>query len=581
MQLYAGDLRLGPDEIRVLTLHPGSTDSPMVCELSKICLRDKPFYNALSYVWGDANPRKPIVVNSHPIQVTASLETALRHLRHEIEPSIIWVDAVCIDQSNNEERNAQVRLMGDIYRQAARVYLWIGEGNLESDNAFDSMPTIASGTLDDKARRGTSSCYFSVGNRSWFSRVWILQEMALASEDPIIVCGSRQLPWFIFMSAWQVIAKELFSQAGQTRTVPDAAGNDDVEVLAKIKIDILDDLRTAVQSGLGEDLRKLLLISRTSESTDPRDRIYGLLGMMKAEEETIAPIIVDYALSTAQVLTNATAYIFSKGIGPSFLSGIWLPGVSPAIDGLPSWVPDFSAQTGRKTDRTWGIGFHPPHPLSVSGPGAGADNGRMMNDGRTLQVEALTVDLIDEVVILDKHLPKALSQLAQFEKLIETARKRPVAEEVLGPYFERYRTAEPLWKVLISNKRSSSGYDAAPDAYEQQYQKLKTSSLPPQVYDTIEIDEPGNEYINALRSYMLGRAFFTTKNGLYGLAVPEICAGDEVTIWFGATVPFVVRHEGDFCRLVGGAYVGGIMAGQMVDELYCEDVLDSKTLLVS
>ncbi|KAK4499156.1 hypothetical protein PRZ48_009668 [Zasmidium cellare] len=578
--LYQG-LKLGPDDIRVLTLLPGAGGCSIVCELVKISLSEQPRYDALSYVWGDPTKTKPITVNGLQIQVTANLESALRHLRHETEPLTIWIDAVCIDQTNTEERNAQVKLMGEIYRKAATVFLWIGEGNAESDSAFDSMATIADGSLDDKIRRETCSFYASVGDRPWFSRVWILQEMALANEDPIVVCGSRRVLWTVFMAAWKVIARELFTEIGQTHTIANADGSEEVEVVAKLKIDVLDDLRQAVKAGPGEDLRKLLLISRTSESTDPRDRIYGLLGMLKSDENRES-ISVDYSLPTAKVYTQAMAHMFSKGIGPSFLSGTWLPGLSPAMRGLPSWVPDFSAQTGAKATSVWGVGFHPPHPLSVSGPGAGADNGRFLDNGETLQVKALPVDVVEEMLVVEKTLPEAIAQLGHIEDLVAAARRQPVVDEKLRPYFEKYRSAEPLWRVLVSNKRFNSGYDVAPEKYELQYEALRgvQGSLPQHVYDTVGVDEPELEYINSLRQHLLGHAFFTTKNGLYGLAVPEIRRGDEVTIWFGATIPFIIRRDGDTCRLIGGAYVGGIMAGEMVDELYCEELLDSKTLLV-
>lgn len=79
--------------------------------------------------------------------------------------------------------------------------------------------------------------------------------------------------------------------------------------------------------------------------------------------------------------------------------------------------------------------------------------------------------------------------------------------------------------------------------------------------------------------HLPGRTFFTTENGLYGLFLPGIRAGDEVTTWFDAATPFLLRHGNEFYRFVGGAYVGGVMAVETVDELYCDELLDSKTLL--
>ncbi|KAF2461212.1 heterokaryon incompatibility, partial [Lineolata rhizophorae] len=89
-------------------------------------LRSSPKYEALSYTWGDALDRHSIACEGKTIRVTANLLSALQHLRQPDVTRILWVDAVCINQGNIAERDAQVRMMGDIYRMAARVLVWLG-----------------------------------------------------------------------------------------------------------------------------------------------------------------------------------------------------------------------------------------------------------------------------------------------------------------------------------------------------------------------------------------------------------------------------------------------------------------------
>ncbi|KAH8204435.1 hypothetical protein TruAng_001351 [Truncatella angustata] len=588
MQLYKE--QLASHEIRILTIQPNIFSSPIQCSLATVTLDKKPCYGALSYVWGSPETTGEIVVDLVQVAVTANLASALRHLRHTVDSIVLWIDAICINQGDNKERSAQVKMMGRIYSNAATVFLWIGEADENSDVAFESMPAIAAGGEGhNKATDATFGFYSSLDGRPWFSRVWILQEMALATEDPIVACGGKRASWSLFISAWTVLATRLFSEIGMVRPKPSDSGRGEereqvVEVLAKLKIDVLNDMRNAVRKGTGESLRQLLLTSRSSESTDPRDKIYALLGMLRSEDRD-SYFVIDYQKPVATVYAEAVAHLFAKGDGPSFLSSMWLSGLEPKIPGLPSWALDFSAQSAEVAIDISCIDFNPPSPQSVSGPGAGAINGVAQDDVRTLKVEALPVDLVDEVICLDKDFARCLTQLTDINQLAAKARTRCSADEGLDQVIGELAGSEPLWRILISNKAWHSGYDVAPDEYAAMYDELLTHCF--QAYgqdpEPETVQTPTNEYLRCLRDKLPGRAFFTTTKGFIGLSTPVIRPGDEITIWFGATIPFVVRpipRTQEFYQLVSGAYVGGIMNGKMVDQVYCEDLLDSKTLFI-
>ena len=130
-------------EIRVLWLLPGSDDDIVSCQVQVVSLMDdiSP-YIALSYVWGPTDNPKTIIVNDKTVAVTRYLGIALRYLRKPTEDRVLWIDAVCINQKDVPERNSQVAFMGDIYRSANRVLVWLGEADDESDLAFDLMPTV-------------------------------------------------------------------------------------------------------------------------------------------------------------------------------------------------------------------------------------------------------------------------------------------------------------------------------------------------------------------------------------------------------------------------------------------------------
>lgn len=126
-ELY-GKLRLSKTNlsIRLLRLLPGHLGDSISCKLIRSVLVTSPPYDALSYTWGDSSERVPIHVNGTEVLITRNLETALRNLRHEDRPRTLWIDALCINQHDTAERSRQVQEMGNIYRSAEHVLIYVG-----------------------------------------------------------------------------------------------------------------------------------------------------------------------------------------------------------------------------------------------------------------------------------------------------------------------------------------------------------------------------------------------------------------------------------------------------------------------
>ena len=575
-RIYEKELDCQRREIRILRLEAGSYSADLSCNLKTASLDDAPYYEALSYAWGPTSDPQTISVNGTTITVTRYLEIALRHLRDSNTDRFLWIDAVCIDQKNVAERNSQVVLMGEIYRSAERVLVWIGEADDTSDMAFDLMPMIDINFIESPDASTVWSFFYNATRRPYMSRLWVIQEFVLARQDPLVLCGHKQALWSCFMSAYKTLALDFFTQIDMVQEI--ATGRPP-SVLAKLRYDLFDELRTTISQDGGADLRQLFIMSRSSIATDPRDRVYGLLQMLDMDDKK--HFNVDYNKPTAVIYAEAMSLIFKQGGGPYFLSGMWCPSIpNPAIPDLPSWVPDFTSQTSQLTgSRPSSISFHPAFPRSVSGVGADADNGKVLDDLKTLKVAVLHVDLVENVVHFENRLENCVAQLEEVEQRVLAARSKAIENDKLRSFFEKFRSSEPLWRTLVSGKSSRSGYDVAPDSYEVMYNELR--QRPP----TRNSQDPSSssEYYLALESHLPNRTFFTTKCGFFGLGMPAVQKGDEVTIWFGATVPFVVRQSAQAptkCSLIGPAYVAGIMEGQMVDELYCDDLIDSKILYV-
>jgi hypothetical protein len=134
-------------EIRLVTIHLSSEKSaPIECTTITVSLDQAPSYHALSYCWGDPSITVPIRLNGAEVQVTENLGVALRYfraalgeLRDKNQQVRLWIDAICINQANLDERSQQVQLMRDIYSGASCVVVWLGE---EGEDGRLALQTI-------------------------------------------------------------------------------------------------------------------------------------------------------------------------------------------------------------------------------------------------------------------------------------------------------------------------------------------------------------------------------------------------------------------------------------------------------
>ena len=176
---------------RLLRLLP-RRDSPehIRCELFEYIIPKSSTnpYEALSYCWGGEEKPKSILIigdqdrkNDQELAVTENLYVALSHLRDFILPRVIWVDAVCINQTDGEEKMTQIQLMPAIYAKASRVIVWLGAAQDDSDEAFDLILSAANESLNppntqlERARspRALEQKIQQLLNPPWFSRIWV------------------------------------------------------------------------------------------------------------------------------------------------------------------------------------------------------------------------------------------------------------------------------------------------------------------------------------------------------------------------------------------------------------------------
>lgn len=183
--------KLRDRDIRVLYLAPGKSTDPIRCGLITLPLANNPRFEALSYAWGVIDSFNLITVDGCPMRIRENLETALRHLRYERRDRILWVDAICINQQDDEERTQQVSQMATIYSMALSTVVYLGDLDPEADRAFDGLEMFAQNRhlseipiwkVGDPTRVEWSSIIVieRILLFPWWRRSWVIQEVVFA-----------------------------------------------------------------------------------------------------------------------------------------------------------------------------------------------------------------------------------------------------------------------------------------------------------------------------------------------------------------------------------------------------------------
>ena len=283
-ELYEHDqLDLQTDEIRLLVLEPGV--SPIRCAFQKANLSNSPEYEALSYTWGDAEGQQTILLEGKRFKVRHNLYNFLYMVCNSHRPRrVLWIDALCINQSNIAERNHNVTRMGDIYRSASRVLCWLGQATPNTDAFLKEMRTTRLvAHPPSRVLHGMKELLFC----DYWKRTWILQELVLA-RDIQILCGNVGNSWHDFRGK--------ITDYLPLRT-PD-------ESLSARRALILCRDRYASRN---LSLAQLLEEYGDSDCSEVCDRIYALLGIA-TDCHASHTLPVDYAMSKVGLLVNVLAF---------------------------------------------------------------------------------------------------------------------------------------------------------------------------------------------------------------------------------------------------------------------------------
>jgi hypothetical protein len=591
--------------IRLAHIQPGSGTRAIAIDLVEdyVTGSDRTPYDALSYTWGDGARDKNVFCNGKRLPVTKTLWEALNRFRHPTETVTFWIDWICVCQERIRERNAQVKMMGDIFKSARKVIVWLGDDYDDSRAGmqlakqllhiaiYQPVSGLSPADLETHGlpRRGHKrwKALSLILRRPWFWRTWVVQEVAM-NPNVELVLGSLSFTWDeleLIVSllegqlpqAWHldqaVTALELpFSRINrirlrhQSRVVANAQSSENPEVF---------------NTGDYEsepDLLDLLFMSRHLGASDPRDKIYALLGLGKHDispDYSMSPssVFTDFALQMIGLVTNEASQLATLGLDissrdPAVRHAMVMLSCAGRLNQRPSprlasWVPDWSVDLQAR-------------PLIF-----GIGNQKFSAGGSRLG-------------LFDWHPDSGLQLCGKFIDTVHQAGKvRLEHNDLDSPALshaciaEWWREAQAIALARIVRSPGSSAHLDAFDALRKNtlicrhgYYTGGGEDAPHRHGNLLDESESAAEpEHSAMRTLVLGptrgRVIFVSGTGWLGLAPWGTVEGDVVFVAVGADVPYVLRAREDGYELVGECYVQGIMEGEAMgmDWIAVQDVM--------
>lgn len=736
------------------------SDGSLRCSLKTFRLSQAPGFQALSYTWGNpltpfskackqdskASPRlhhhgpQPgntgptphIVVDSHSLAVTPNLLSALEMLASESSPAsasrgprsqaqtppllrglpsrsrYFWIDAICVDQSNVLERNAQVAIFADVFRAAQSITIWLGPEDQFTADALAAVEAIsplmalsAANTTRETKRAWDDISYtdfFDEGwyskvaevaglqgnvthrqwlgllallSRPWFQRAWVVQELALARQA-IVVCGERMVHWtrlaatlsFIRAKRWyhhlctekmrhianlrddpgvyseflssrtefptgafslmhtrRILRYNALKRSSEPGGEPGDRDQSDPIFLEPLSLKSLkpsDSLSSPRKLSTGSvSLDRLMSVHRDKLATDPRDKVYAFIGLADTKTEVCgspaSSIRADYELPVQDVYTRVMAQLLLANRDLHLLSHVQDQSLTK-LEGLPSWVPDFSVLLA-------------PYPLRFRGavswsacgdarwqpPASDEDMKRGI-----LHVRGSKIGFVEEIAPLQNE---AECSAEYWSSIVSLALSLDERYPQLPGWTTDWREARPaphsrleaLWRTLMTDVYSRQHpapaycgnlfveyilnlqirHTLAPwsDVDFMPHQShTHASDIQPRWHDLLRSEPEGltvykKRMVTMMESIFQGtyspmnlaelqhdldiasgssRRLFRTGNGLLGTGMKSVARGDEVWVLAGSQVPMILRkRSASRCSneysLVGETYVHGVM----------------------
>jgi hypothetical protein len=490
----------------------------------------------------------------------------------------IWIDQICIDQNNLEERSNQVQIMGSIFQKAKQVVVWLGEEENDSDSGFElakkildlvvSDPSLFNLTANNLKKVGlpwwNDRSWRALGAiflRPWFRRVWVIQEVVKA-QNIILTCGAKTIPWekLIHVLRWVHFGPKM-ETFGSFRTP---------KALTVQRVEAMERIRSQVSIGMPCDIFDLLNEFRTCDASDDRDKVFALVGLAACN------IVPDYTRSLEWVFEDAATRILQVllakraasdlEVSSNLFGVLYSAGTALQRYSLPSWVPDWSF---KPITRPLWLG----QSCIYRAGGQRLGNFHLASKSH-IHLSGILFDTVNSrgaaLNYKQDDAGAALSLwLAEANRIVTNLPELYHKQEPRKEAFKRTLIVDRAGGNPVYRKASAKDIDSYHRALRS------SSSLRRMDYEMFwmslehERNEHGHEkrmefWHESLLHESQGRCFFVTDKGFMGLGPSNTRKSDVVCVMLGGEIPVILREEGDGFKLIGECYVHGVMNGEVL-----------------
>lgn len=551
--------------IRLIKLEPKNGNT-ITANLFIASLDHAPKYEALSYTWGNSRELSMIHLDDTPFQVTRNLGMALEKLQGT-ETRIIWIDAICINQKDDHERSDQVTKMRTIYAQASAVIVWLGDHSEYSALAFSllhemdakldeksSLQAILNSKYNLDALQGLSK----ILSREYWWRIWVIQEVHFAPEV-LVHCGDSSIHWTKILRVQEKLSTEYGGILHHLSTFHPTLRDFSTAIKFRGPSSLVVNRSypsNPQNPATVPSLFEALLMHRLKHSTDPRDKIYALVGLTTARADQ--GFQIDYSFSTRKVYISTGSYILKDSNTLDFLCAKTKGDEFPRD--LPSWCPNW-ASTGANCPipfrHATSAGIYLASKTRFPVAEIDTSTGILSAKG----IWARTVKYVSppcgmRSVVDTQNILQTLHSWFQFVEL-EVGSSDQIHEHFLA---------------LVLRTDDDDTEISSLVEYLVKYRGLMDYwVVPPPLPKEIE------NVSQVLAQTFFQRSLFVTDEGEFGLTEKGVQEGDKICILFGCSLPVILREgsNGDGYEFMGDADLPGWMYGRGIEELekgvYCEE----------
>jgi len=619
-------------KIRLLTILPGTGGDKISARLQVFSLQqvaNNAAYEALSYCWGEEDASVGILLGNiceakeqaSTFHVRPSLHSALCAFRYHDRPRTLWVDAICINQADGSEKRTQIPLMRQIFDGATRTLVWLGGSTPDSEAAIrlvcalaaawekcnGNIPAISKLKSDDMPRHGLPTypskdydSFLSLLALPWFERAWVVQEI-IVSKSAWVYWGSERVDWKDLVTA------VFFTVRVEMPFITHPAVN---------RLIVIADEDYFYRNGKCR-LLSVLLRHRSCQATLPLDKVYAFMCLTEGNSH----IPIDYNQNLATAYTSIAKQIIQHEKSLDILSLPATPFTSKIMN-LPSWVPDWTIVPADKSRRGFSVegislanteerGSRISKPFSAAeSPSDRLTIHRLPEQdlAHALVVEGHRLDIIPAAICdipycgcsdypskhrkrydrYTKGSQEAVNAILEWERYIGLTEKRSSAASWPSPTL-KYLTGEDLLDafletILVGNISPTEDKSKLREEYlawsaEQRHARRMTAMCSrASIWGMMESYKLYRDVPESLLQRMqavMFRTFAKTEGGYMGLVSGDVQAGDEIWLLKGCKVPVVLRAcgGGEERRVVGDAYVHGVMYGEAFEEEKCQRIV--------